>query len=248
MVNFDQTAINTTYRSNNYNERNEEIAHIVLHYTDMNSAKEALLRLCDPEAQVSSHYLIDTQGVIYNLVADEKRAWHAGGNDKSSWGGKPDLNNSGIGIELDNPGHLNGYKPFTNEQYQSLIALCHYLIKKYNIKAKNIVGHSDVAASRKKDPGELFNWRLLGEHNIGIYHQLQPPINNIILAKFGDCNIKAWQQKLQALGYSITVNDVFDQQTLDVVIAFRRRFVQNDLANYWDMYCQAILDYLYLEL
>jgi N-acetylmuramoyl-L-alanine amidase len=240
--------INTTYCSPNYNERNEEIAHIVLHYTDMNSAKEALMRLCDPQSQVSAHYLIDTAGVIYQLVADEKRAWHAGGNDKSSWGGKIDLNNSGIGIELDNPGHLNGYRSFTDAQYHSLIALCHELISKYQIKAKNIVGHSDVAVSRKKDPGELFNWRLLAAHHIGIYHQLPLSGNNAVIASLGDHNISTWQKKLSDIGYSIVVNDIFDQGTLDVVIAFRRRFVQNDLANCWDIYCQEILDYLYLQL
>jgi N-acetylmuramoyl-L-alanine amidase len=238
--------ISKEYRSLNYDERNRNIEHIVMHYTDMLTGKEALARLCDPTAEVSTHYLIENNGFIYSLVDTDKRAWHAGGGDKSYWRGQMDLNHSGIGIEIVNPGHLNGYVPFTNQQYQSLILLCCDLINKYNIKPINIVGHSDIAPSRKKDPGELFDWYFLAKNGIGIYHDILPPKHNPIISKPGDKNVREWQKKLRQFGYNIIVNDVFDQQTLDVVIAFRRRFVQNDLSAHWDIYCQKILDKLYL--
>ncbi len=131
---------------------------IILHYTGMKTAGEALERMCDPKSEVSAHYCIEEDGTIWQLVDEDRRAWHAGA---SSWQGETDINSHSIGIELVNPGHEFGYRPFTEAQYQSLIPLCKAIMQRYDIKTENILGHSDVAPERKQDPGELFDWERL---------------------------------------------------------------------------------------
>jgi len=140
---------------------------IVIHYTGMQSERESLIKLCNLQSKVSAHYLIKKNGHIYRLVEDNQIAWHAG---KSCWGKYKNLNKSSIGIELTNKGHQFGYTHFPKKQLSSLTWLCTKLIKKYKIKKKNIVGHSDVAPLRKKDPGEKFPWEKLALKNIGIWH------------------------------------------------------------------------------
>ena len=142
---------------------------LVLHYTDMASAEVSLARLCDPVAQVSSHYLIDEDGTIYALVPEEKRAWHAG---VSYWRGETAINARSIGIELQNPGHSLGYRPFPEAQIAALIELVQGIQGRHPIPARNIVGHSDVAPDRKIDPGELFPWKRLAGAGIGIWPSL----------------------------------------------------------------------------
>lgn len=139
---------------------------LVLHYTDMLTAEEACGRMCDPQAQVSAHYLIDTDGSVVRLVDEEKRAWHAG---VSYWGGERDINSRSIGIELQNPGHSNGYVPFPEPQMQALIDLCRDILQRHPILPGNILGHSDIAPDRKRDPGELLDWKMLAENGIGIF-------------------------------------------------------------------------------
>ena len=141
------------YPSANFNGRYSPVDMIVLHYTGMKTGQEALDRLCNPAAAVSTHYLIFENGDIYNLVEEEFRAWHAG---LSQWRGIPDVNSRSIGIEIVNPGHEFGYVPFTAEQIQSVIDLCKDIMTRHHIPAGNILGHSDVAPARKSDPGELF--------------------------------------------------------------------------------------------
>lgn len=155
---------NTSYPSPNFDERERTIDMIVLHYTGMKTAEEALERLCDFEAQVSAHYLIDEDGTVYQMVDEEKRAWHAG---VSSWNGVENVNHNSIGIELVNPGHEWGYREFTQAQYDALIPLCQAIKARYNIPDENIVGHEDVAPTRKQDPGELFDWELLAKNGLG---------------------------------------------------------------------------------
>ena len=128
---------------------------LVLHYTGMRSAAEALARLTDPEAKVSAHYLIDEDGTVVRLVDEEMRAWHAG---VSFWRGATDINARSIGIELVNPGHEFGYRPFPRAQMAALIDLALDIVARWPIPARNVVGHSDVAPRRKMDPGELFDW------------------------------------------------------------------------------------------
>lgn len=139
---------------------------LVLHYTDMASAAASLDRLCDPEAQVSAHYLIDEDGTIHQLVAEAERAWHAG---LAYWRGIRDINSRSIGIELQNPGHGLGYRPFPDAQIDSLVALSRDLLTRHPIRPRDILGHSDVAPARKRDPGELFPWPRLAAHGIGLW-------------------------------------------------------------------------------
>jgi len=144
---------------------------LVLHYTGMQSRDAALARLCDAAAEVSAHYLIDEAGEITQLVAEENRAWHAG---KSSWRGHADVNSRSIGIELVNPGHEFGYRPFPGAQIAALTDLAGTILARWPIPARNVVGHSDVAPTRKMDPGGLFPWRRLAEAGIGLWPEPAP--------------------------------------------------------------------------
>lgn len=137
---------------------------LLLHYTGMQSAEVSLARLCDPAAKVSAHYLINEDGSVCRLVDESKRAWHAG---VSHWAGSTDINARSIGVELQNPGHEFGYRPFPDAQIISLIDLCLSILSHHPIPAERVLGHSDVAPTRKEDPGELFDWRRLAEAGIG---------------------------------------------------------------------------------
>jgi N-acetylmuramoyl-L-alanine amidase len=139
---------------------------LVIHYTGMQTGQAALDRLCDPATEVSAHYLIDETGEVTALVDEENRAWHAG---VSSWRGKPDVNSRSIGIELVNPGHEFGYRPFPAAQMAALADLAQGILGRWPIPARNVVGHSDVAPRRKQDPGELFDWYWLAQRGIGLW-------------------------------------------------------------------------------
>jgi len=138
--------------------RGTKINSIVIHYTGMKTFNEAYKKLCDKKSKVSSHYLIDRDGKVINLVDEKDRAWHAG---KSHWKGIDNLNNNSIGIELENPGHEFGYVSFSKKQMTALVLLCKKIKNKYNIKADWVLGHSDIAPNRKLDPGEKFNWNII---------------------------------------------------------------------------------------
>lgn len=144
---------------------------IVLHYTDMASARDALARLCDPLAKVSAHYLIDEDGTLYRLVAEDRRAFHAG---VSYWGGERDINSRSIGIELQNPGHTLGYRAFPPAQIDALIGLIGDVRARNAVPDAHILGHSDVAPDRKRDPGELFPWARLARAGIGLWPEPAP--------------------------------------------------------------------------
>ena len=143
--------------SPNYNERPDGVAvdTTVMHYTGMKTLDDALCRLCDEKAEVSCHYLITKSGELYQLVDEKNRAWHAG---ISSWAGRENVNDFSIGIELENKGHEFGYTPFPKTQMDALVALVADIKTRHNIK--HIVGHSDIAPTRKQDPGEFFDWSL----------------------------------------------------------------------------------------
>jgi len=166
-------ALKTTLNySPNFNSKKrfpKKIKFIVFHYTGMKSESDALNRLTGIQSEVSCHYLIKNNGEIIKIVPDLYIAWHAG---KSSWKNYKSLNQNSIGIEITNPGHEHGYKKFTQKQITSLLKLSKFLIKKYKISPKNILGHSDIAVLRKKDPGEKFPWEYLSKNKIGIWHQL----------------------------------------------------------------------------
>jgi N-acetylmuramoyl-L-alanine amidase len=139
---------------------------LVLHYTGMTSTEAALARLCDPEAKVSAHYMIDEDGAISILVPEDRRAWHAG---MACWAGERDINGFSIGIELVNPGHEFGYRAFPAPQMEALKRLCLEILTRHPIPSHRVLGHADVAPARKEDPGELFNWQDLAESGIGLW-------------------------------------------------------------------------------
>ena len=141
---------------------------LLLHYTGMQSAGAAIDRLRDPAARVSSHFVVDEDGTVWRLVPDSRRAWHAG---VSFWRGHAGLNDRSVGIEIVNPGHEWGYRPFPPAQMEAVVALCRDLLERHPIPAVNVVGHSDVAPDRKQDPGELFDWPHLARHGIGLWPQ-----------------------------------------------------------------------------
>ena len=159
----------TKYYSPNFDKKrrsNKSITVIIIHYTGMQSERESLQRLVSPSSKVSCHYLINRKGLIFKLVKDENIAWHAG---KSMWRKFRNLNKNSIGIELVNRGHRFGYQAFPKAQITTLIQLCKILKKKYKIKNKFILGHSDVSPLRKIDPGEKFPWKYLSSKGIGVF-------------------------------------------------------------------------------
>lgn len=165
---------------------------IVIHYTGMKTAQEALDRLRDTSSSVSAHYLIDEEGELYRLVEEEDRAWHAG---VSHWRGMDGLNQHSIGIELVNPGEEHGYKPFPKAQMHTLVKLCNDLIDVHPIQDRNIIGHADIAPTRKADPGEKFDWQWLSEAGIGLYPfthggQTDSPVYDVPWEKMSELLIK----------------------------------------------------------
>lgn len=154
----------TKWQSPNFEDRKDGIepSIILLHYTGMPTAELALQRLCDPDSKVSAHYVVDEDGTVYRLVEEGKRAWHAG---QSEWQGETDINSHSIGIELVNPGHEHGYRPFPEIQIEALIGLCRDICERHAIKW--VLGHEHVAPDRKQDPGELFPWDRIEKEGFG---------------------------------------------------------------------------------
>ena len=185
---------------------------LVLHYTGMKTAAEAIDRLCDPAARVSAHYVIDEDGTVWRLVEESRRAWHAG---VSFWQGTENLNAASIGIELVNPGHEWGYRAFPQAQMVSLETLCRGLLRRHPIPADRVVGHSDVAPLRKQDPGELFDWPRLARAGIGFWPTEPAP---------APTDIAGAQAMLGAIGYAVPSSGTLDDETRQVLIAFQRRF------------------------
>lgn len=191
---------------------------LVLHYTGMRTAEEALDRLCDPGAKVSAHYTIDRDGCIYRHVDEDRRARHAG---ISWWAGERDVNGRSIGIELVNPGHEFGYVPFPETQIEALTELAHAILARHPISANRIVGHSDVAPARKMDPGELFPWQRLAESGIGLFPPaiFPPPRAGEVRPKAGERN---FADMLSYFGYGMPPD--VDIPLATVTTAFQRHF------------------------
>jgi N-acetylmuramoyl-L-alanine amidase len=210
--------------SPNFDERALPVSMIVLHYTGMESGQAAIDRLRDPEAKVSAHYLVDEDGSILRLVDEDKRAWHAG---RSHWRGIKDVNSASIGIEIVNPGHEHGYRPFPDAQMGSLIPLVAEIKQRHGITRGNVVGHSDVAPARKQDPGELFNWHALARLRLA----LPRPTRNLVDPGWPDAG---FMLALERFGY-----DVGDD--IAAVTAFQRRFRPELIDGEIDMECRCIL-------
>jgi N-acetylmuramoyl-L-alanine amidase len=185
---------------------------LILHYTGMPSAAAALARLCDPAARVSAHYLIDEDGTVVALVAEARRAWHAG---VSAWQDRTRLNDCSIGIELVNPGHEWGYRAFPEAQYAACIELCRAIVARWPIPPRRVLGHSDIAPERKQDPGELFDWPRLAAAGIGLWPE--PGAGR-------PRNAAQLQDELVRFGYPAPRHGRFDDATRCVVAAFQRHF------------------------
>lgn len=216
--------------SPNWDERALPVSMVVLHYTGMRDADEALERMCDPLAKVSAHYMIDEQGSVIQLVEEEKRAWHAG---RSSWRGVTDVNSASVGIELVNPGHEWGYRPFPDAQMEALVPLLADIVKRHDIPRANVIGHSDVAPARKQDPGELFDWETLARMRLAL------PVPKPRIALIYD-NPGAFYLALERFGYDISDGPA-------AVRAFQRRWRPHRIDGEIDGQTGALLFELLLE-
>lgn len=216
-------------QSPNFNERKAPLDMVVLHYTGMASGAEALARLCDPDAEVSAHYMIWEDGRITQLVSEDKRAWHAG---LGSWQGATDINSCSVGVEIVNGGHNvplsdGSLPPYPACQIDAVISLVQSIVAKHKIPASRIVGHSDIAPGRKDDPGEHFPWKTLAQSGLGIWPRA--PRGDLVMGAGltkGDTgpSVDRLQAALAEIGYGLELNGTYDNATVDVVTAFQRRW------------------------
>ncbi len=210
--------------SPNFDARDLPVTMLVLHYTGMQDAASAIARLTDPAAKVSAHYVVDEDGTIHRLVAEEHRAWHAG---RSHWRGVTDINSASIGIEIVNPGHEWGYRAFPDAQIDALIPLIHDIKQRHGITRGNVVGHSDIAPARKQDPGELFPWGKLARLRLA----LPRPARGLMDPEWSD---GGFLLALERFGY-----DVADREA--AVVAFQRRFRPEMIDGVIDGECRMLL-------
>ncbi len=221
----DSCVVAEVMASPNHSERSDgrRPDMILLHYTGMADADAALALLCASGSKVSAHYFVFEDGRIVQMVPESRRAWHAG---KSEWAGETDINSCSIGIEIANPGHDHGYPDFPKRQIAAVTTLCRSIQTRNAIAPLRVLAHSDVAPTRKQDPGEKFPWRTL--HESGVGHWVKPaPIMNFgqVLAPgaHGDA-VVALQTSLREYGYGIEATGDYDSNTLEVVTAFQRHF------------------------
>lgn len=195
---------------------------VILHYTGMPDGEAAIRWLCDPVSNVSCHYVVEEDGGVLQLVAEGRRAWHAG---RSVWAGETDMNSCSIGIEIVNPGHPGGLPPYPDEQIRVVIALVRDITRRHGIAAARVLAHSDIAPGRKEDPGERFPWRRLAEAGVGLWVE---PVEEGYRPSLGlgaeGLDVAAIQQRLAAYGYGIAANGRYDEATALVVCAFQRHF------------------------
>jgi|TARA_Y100000389_G_C17359516_1_gene462961 N-acetylmuramoyl-L-alanine amidase len=221
-----KTSSNYSPNFNPEKRKANQIKFLIFHYTGMSTEKAAIKRLTNIRSEVSSHYLINQTGKIINLVPDLYIAWHAG---RSKWKKYESLNKNSIGIEITNPGHSFGYKKFPKQQILSLIQLTKFLIRKYKINKKNILGHSDIAPERKKDPGEKFPWQNLAKNQIGYWHKIdqKTQIKNRMV-NINDLQKKIFYKNVFKIGYSKknskNLKHKKNNYLIKITKAFQRRF------------------------
>jgi len=237
-----KTTLNYSPNFDPKKRKTNQIKFLIFHYTGMKTEKATINRLTDIESEVSAHYLIKQNGEIITLVPDLYTAWHAG---KSVWKNYTSLNKDSIGIEIVNPGHDINYKKFSKIQLAALVRLSKFLIKKYRINSKNILGHSDIAPERKKDPGEKFPWKLLSKKKIGYWHNLNQ--NELIKNRNLETSSKEknlFLTNLFKIGYQkkFLYNSNFNRISFDQIIskAFQRRFRPEIINGKIDQECLLI--------
>ena len=241
-----KTTLNYSPNFNSKKRKLSQIKFIIFHYTGMKSEKEAVDRLTDIKSQVSSHYLIKNNGKIITLVPDLYIAWHAG---ISSWKNYNSLNKNSIGVEIANPGHDFKYKKFSKAQINGLVNLSKFLIKKYKINSKNILGHSDIAPERKKDPGEKFPWEFLSKKGISYWYDLNQ--TQLMMNRKLKINIKEEKlfiSNLSKIGYQKKTSNHLNlnQTNFKKIItkAFQRRFRPEIIDGNIDKECLIISENL----
>ena len=232
--NVEKMSINYSPNFNSNKRSNSDLKYIVFHYTGMKSENRAIKRLTSQNSIVSCHYFIKTSGEIIQMVPDLYIAWHAG---ISSWKKDNFLNTNSVGIEISNPGHYNHYKNFNVNQIRSIIKLTKLLKKKYKIKKENILGHSDIAPLRKKDPGEKFPWKLLSKKNLSVWHKLNEKSCKKLRNK-KISNYNNFDKLLFEFGYKFTKNPLEKNK---IYKNFQRRFRPHLITNVIDEECYAIL-------
>lgn len=206
--------------SPNHDERKLPVSILLMHYTGMKTGAAALERLCDEQAKVSAHYLVEEDGRVFQLVEESRRAWHGG---VGYWRGITDINSASIGIEIVNTGHEWGYRAFPTAQMQAVTELSKGILSRHNILPRDVIGHSDIAPMRKEDPGELFDWQGLAQEGIGLVAQ-------------GKINGEARNaEALYEYGYNS------DDEMEKTILAFQRHFRTNLLNGKWDGECASIL-------
>jgi N-acetylmuramoyl-L-alanine amidase len=230
------------WRSPNFSSRGETPPSLlVMHYTGMRTAEEALERLCDPQSKVSAHYVVEEDGTTHALVDEKDCAWHAG---VSCWRGQRNVNPISIGIEIVNPGHEFGYRAFPEAQMKAVATLAAEIVAHHKIAPRDVVAHSDIAPQRKEDPGELFNWVWLARQGVGLWpgkrgrgEEKHYPL------KPGDTSeaVLKMQSGLAEYGYEVPHSGTFDDITHKVVIAFQRHFRPADIGGIWDEATDAAL-------
>jgi N-acetylmuramoyl-L-alanine amidase len=211
--------------SPNHGERKRDAKPdmIVLHYTGMPNIEAAIAKLCSPGSEVSTHYVVMEDGYIVQCVPEARRAWHAGA---AVWEGESDINSCSIGIEIANPGHSYGYPDFPKRQIAAVTALCRSIFTRHRIPAWRVLGHSDVAPTRKQDPGEKFPWRVLQDSGIGLWVKPAPVVAGgpIFVLGENDPAIAEMQGLLAKYGYDVPISGSYDGTTREVVAAFQRHF------------------------
>jgi len=228
--------------SPNFDDRRHPLDMLVLHYTGMESGQAALDRMRDPEAKVSAHYMIREDGRIYQLVAEDRRAWHAG---VATWQGDDDLNSRSIGIEIVNGGHDfplpdGSLPPYPMAQIDALTRLCHRILEAHEIPQSRIVGHSDIAPLRKQDPGEHFPWQRLARAGIGFWPEdggaddPGMPVQGLVPGE-ANAAIGWMQQMLAGIGYGLPATGTYDELTEAVVKAFQRRWLPDRVTGTADL-------------
>ena len=233
-----KTSLNYSPNFSTSARNKKNIKYIVYHYTGMRSENKAIKRLTDLNSNVSCHYFIKRNGKIILIVPELYEAWHAG---KSNWKKDTSLNKKSLGIEVSNKGHEFGYENFSKDQINSLIKLSKYLIKKYKIKASNILGHSDIAFERKKDPGEKFPWSYLANKKIGIWHKLKEKnLKKFRSKKISNIEIIKFIKYLSKIGY-LTQNLKNNEKT-KLIKSFQRRFRQKLINGKIDKECLIIAE------
>ena len=213
-------------KSTNFSKKirsSKDIRFLIIHYTGMQSARVSMDRLKNPNSKVSCHYFINRNGNIYKMVDDNKIAWHAG---KSKWKNIRNLNKSSIGIEIQNKGHFIDYQNFPKKQISSLIVLIKSLLKKYKIKKCNVLGHSDIAPLRKKDPGEKFPWNFLSSKGVSVWYPKFKLKKKEVKSK---AKRRMFFKNVHKIGYRFFNLSQKSNRDRKIIMAFQRRFLPNEV-------------------